>query len=74
MTRDEKGTLYDGKEHIKIMEPIFEDMNKNIMKVFEFLAIQSWEKYIDFKKTKEKNALACLKEKKEETHEPPVLK
>ena len=41
------------------------------MKGFEFLAIQSWEKYIDFKKTKEKNALACLKEKKEETHEPP---
>ena len=37
-----------------------------------FLAIQSWGKYIDFiKKTKEKNALACLKEKKEETHEPP---
>ena len=34
------------------------------------LAIQSWEKYIDFKKT-EKNALACLKEKREETHEPP---
>ena len=29
------------------------------------------EKYIDFKKTKEKNALDCLKEKKEETHEPP---
>ena len=28
-------------------------------------------KYIDFKKTKEKNALACLKEENEETHEPP---
>ena len=41
------------------------------MKGFEFLAIQSWEKYIDFKKTKGKNALACLKEKKQETHEPP---
>ena len=52
MTRDEKGTSYDGKEIIKIMEPIIEDMNKNIMKGFEFLAIQSWEKYIDFKKTK----------------------
>ena len=34
MTRDEKGTLYDGEEHIKIMEPIFEYMNKNIMKGF----------------------------------------
>ena len=54
MTRDEKGTSYDGKELIKIMEPIFEDMTKNIMKGFEFLAIQSWEKYIDFKKTKGK--------------------
>ena len=40
MTRDEKGTSYDGEEHIKIMEPIFEEMNKNIMKGFEFLAIQ----------------------------------
>ena len=40
------------------------------MKGFEFLAIQSWEKYIDFKKTKGKNASACLKEQKEETHEP----
>ena len=71
MTRDEKGTSYDGEELIKIMEPIFEDMTKNIMKGFELLAIQSWEKYIDFKKTKGKNASACLKEKKEETHEPP---
>ena len=35
------------------------------------MAIQSWEKYIDFKKTKGKNASACLKEKNEETHEPP---
>ena len=46
-------------------------MTKNIMKGFEFLAIRSWEKYIDFKKTKEKNASICLKEQKEETHEPP---
>ena len=53
------------------MEPIFEDMTKNFMKGFEFLSIQSWEKYIDFKKTKEKNASNCLKEQKEETHEPP---
>ena len=52
MTRDKKGTSYDGKEIIKIMEPMFEDMNNNIMKGFEFLAIQSWKKYIDFKKTK----------------------
>ena len=41
------------------------------MKGFEFLAIQSWEKYIDFKKTKGKKASICLKEQKEETHEPP---
>ena len=53
------------------MEPILEDMTKNIMKGFEFLAIQSWEKCIDFKKTKGKNASVCLKEQKEETHEPP---
>ena len=39
MTRDEKGTSYIGKEHMKIMEPIFEEMNKNIMKGFELLAI-----------------------------------
>ena len=71
MTRDEKGTSYDGKEHIKIMEPIFEDMKKNIIKGFELLDIQSWKKYIDFKKNKGKNASACLKEQKEETHERP---
>ena len=34
MTMDEKGTSYDGEEVIKIMEPIFEDMNNNIMKGF----------------------------------------
>ena len=71
MTRDEKGTSYDGDEHIKIMEPIVEDMNKNLMKGFEFLAIQLGRKYIDLKKTKGKNASACLKEQKEDTHEPP---
>ena len=70
MTRDEKGTSYDGEEHIKIMEPIFEDMTKNIMKGFELLDIKVWSKYIDLKKTKGKNASACLKEQKEETHEP----
>ena len=46
-------------------------MTKNIIKGFEFLATQIWEKYIDFKKTKEKNASDCLKEQKEETREPP---
>ena len=71
MTRDEKGTSYDGEELIKIMEPIFEEMNKNIMKGYEFFTIQSWEKYIDYNKTKGKNASACLKEQKEETHQPP---
>ena len=39
MTRDEKGTSYDGKEIIKSMEPILEDMTKNIMKGFEFMDI-----------------------------------
>ena len=43
MTRDEKGSSYDSDELIKIMEPIFEDMNKNIMKGFELLSIQIWE-------------------------------
>ena len=71
MTRDEKGTSYDGEEHLKIMEPIFEDMTKNIIKGFELLFIQVWRKYIYIKKTKGKNALACLKEQKEETREPP---
>ena len=71
MTRDEKGTSYDGEELMKIMEPIFEEMTKNIMKGFDFLAIQSLEKYIDFKTTKGQNASACLKEQKEETREPP---
>ena len=53
------------------MEHIFEDMKHNIMKGFKLLDIQSWKKYIYFNKTKGKNASACLKEKKEETHEPP---
>ena len=71
MTRDKRGTSYDGEELIKIMEPIFEDMTNNIIKGFKFLDFQSWENYIYFKKTKGKNASACLKEQKEETHEPP---
>ena len=74
MTRDENGTSYDVEEHIKIIEPIIEDMNKNIMKGFKFLAIQIWKKYIYFKKTKGKNALSFLKEQKEETREPPSSK
>ena len=41
------------------------------MKGFKFLAIQLGRKYVDLKKTKGKNASACLKEQKEETHEPP---
>ena len=53
---------YDGEELIKIMEPIFKEMNKNIMKGFKLLDIQSWKKYIDFKKTKGGNASTCLKE------------
>ena len=35
------------------------------------MAVQIWEIYIDFKKTKGKNASTCLKEEKEETHVPP---
>ena len=35
------------------------------------MAIQIWIKYIDLNKTKGKNASVCLKEQKEETHEPP---
>ena len=35
------------------------------------MAFQIWRTYIEFKKTKEKNASVCLKEQKEETHEPP---
>ena len=71
MTRDEKGTSYDGKEIIKSMEPILEYMTNNIMKELELFSIQSWRTYNEFKKTKEKNASSCLKEKKDETHEPP---
>ena len=56
------------------MEPIFEEITNNIMKGFELLAIQSWRTYIEFKKTKGKNASVCLKEQKEETHEPPSSK
>ena len=56
------------------MEPILEDMTNNIVKGFKFLAIISWKKYIDFKKTKGENASICLKEQKEETHEPPSSK
>ena len=56
MTRDEKRTSYDGEQIIKRMEHILEYMTNNIMKGFKFLAIQSWKKYIDFKKTKGKNA------------------
>ena len=54
MTRHEKRTSSDGKEIIKSMEPINEYITNNIMKGFKFLAIQIWEKYIDFKKTKGK--------------------
>ena len=38
------------------------------------MAIQLGRKYIDLKKTKGGNASACLKEKKDETHEPPSSK
>ena len=72
MTRDEKGTSYDGEENIKIMEPIFEYMKNNLMKGFELFAIQLGRKCIDLKKTKGENASACLKEQKEEKHEPTI--
>ena len=44
MTRDEKGTSYDGEEHIKIMKPLFygitKNMTKHLMKGFELMASQ----------------------------------
>ena len=44
MTRDEKGTSYDGEEHIKFMKPLFDDITKNmthqLMKGFELMASQ----------------------------------
>ena len=44
MTGDEKGTSYDGEEHIKIITPIFYDITKNmtqhLMKIFELMASQ----------------------------------
>ena len=54
MTRDEKGTSYDGEELIKIMEPIFEDMDKNIMKGFEFFAIKVVENIFILRKPRGK--------------------
>ena len=61
MTRNEKRTSYDGEEIIKSMEPIFEymtknieDMTKNIMKGFKFLAIQSWENILILRKPRGK--------------------
>ena len=44
MTRDERGTSYDGEEHIKIIEPIIEGMTKNIMKGFKLLSYPKLEK------------------------------
>ena len=44
MTRDDKGTSYDDKEHIKIMKLLFYGINKNmtkhLMKGFELMASQ----------------------------------
>ena len=54
MTRDKKGTSNDGGEHIKILEPIFEDMNNNIMKGFELLAIQIWKNILILRKLRGK--------------------
>ena len=50
MTRDEKGTSYDGEEHIKIMEPIFEDMTKNIMKDLNFFLCKVWKNILILRK------------------------
>ena len=54
MTRDEKGTSYDGEEIIKIMEPILEKITNNIMKGFQFLAIQIWENILILRKPRGK--------------------
>ena len=44
MTRDEKGTSYDGEENIKIMNPVFDEITNNmtqyLMKGFELMARQ----------------------------------
>ena len=44
MTRDEKGTSYDGEENIKNMKPLFYDitnyMTQQFMKGFELMASQ----------------------------------
>ena len=44
MTRDEKGTSYDGEEHIQIMKHIFDDitnkMTQQLMKGFKLMASQ----------------------------------
>ena len=44
MTRDKRGTSYDGEEVIKGMEPIFEDMTNNIMKGFKFFFYPNFDK------------------------------
>ena len=44
------------------------------MEGFELFSIQSWKNYIYFKKTKEKNGSASLKEKMKATREPPSSK
>ena len=54
MTRDERGSLYDGEEHIKIIEPIIEDMTMNIMKCFELFTIQSWKNILILRKPRGK--------------------
>ena len=44
MTRDEKGTSYDGEEHIKIIKNLFYEISKNmtqhLMKGFKLMDIQ----------------------------------
>ena len=44
MTRDEKGTSYNGEENIKIIKPLFDDITKNmtqeLMQGFELMASQ----------------------------------
>ena len=62
MTRDEKGTSYDV------------DMPNNNMKVFGFLAIQVWIKYIYLKKIKGKNTSACLEEHERGKNHPTCEK
>ena len=51
ITRDEKGTSYDGEENIKIMKPLFDGITKNmtyhLIKGFKLMASQLRGKLVE---------------------------